>query len=80
MEYRRYSPDAQGESKLLAHREMVLEDFQADRGYPPDFFHIDPQPRHRVLDSVRGIQYTAGESEERIPVLLAAAEAKKAFL
>ena len=63
-----------------AHREIVLEDFQADRGYPPDFFRVDPQPRYRVLDSVRGIRYTAGESEEQIPVLLAAAEAKKAFL
>lgn len=80
MEYRRYSPDAQGNSKLLARREVGLEDFQADRDYPPDFFRVDPQPRYRVLDSVRGILYTAGESEEQIPVLLAAAEAKKAFL
>ncbi len=80
MEYRRYSPDAPGESRLLARREIVLEDFQADRGYPADFFRVDPQPRYRVLDSARGIRYTAGESEERIPVLLAAAEAKKAFL
>ena len=50
-----------------AHREIVLEDFQADRGYPPDFFRVDPQPRYRVLDSVRGIRYTAGESRSRFP-------------
>jgi thiol-disulfide isomerase/thioredoxin len=79
-EYRRYSPDAQGESKLIASREVVLEDFQANRGCPPDSFHVKPQPGYRVLDSVRGIQYTVGESEEQIPVLLAAAQAKKAFL
>ena len=80
MEYRRYSPKVQGEPELLARREVVLEDFQADRVYPADLFRVDPQPGSLVLDSVREIQYTVGESEEQIPVLLAAAEAKKAFL
>jgi len=63
----------------VASQEVVLEDFQTDRHYPSDLFRFDPPKGYHVCDSIRGIQYSVGDSEEKIAALLAAAQAKKAF-
>jgi len=77
--YARYSIDRQGKPTTKARHEVVLEDFQVDRQYPSDLFRFDPPKGYHLLDSIRGIQYSVGDSEGKIVVLMAAAQAKKAF-
>jgi hypothetical protein len=78
-QYAHYATDRQGKQKTLARQEVVLDDFQTDRHYPSDLFYFDPPKGYRVLDSTQGIQYSVGDSREKIAALRAAAQAKKAF-
>ena len=78
-EYARYSTDRPGNQEIVARKEVVLERFQVNRQYPSDSFHFDPPKGYRVGDSIRGIWYSVGDSEEKIAALLTAAKAKKAF-
>lgn len=78
-QYTHYSTDRQGNQKMLAQQEVVLESFQVNRQYPSDFFHFDPPKGYQVLDSTRGISYSVGDSEEKIAALLTAAKTKKTF-
>jgi hypothetical protein len=78
-EYTRHTTDRQSKQKTLARREVVLEEFEVNREYPPGFFHFDPPKGYRVLDSTLGIHYLVGDPPEKMAALLAAAQAKKAF-
>ena len=78
-QYTHYSTDRLGKQKTLARQEVVLEDFQVDRRYPSDMFSFDPPKGYRVLDSMRGIVYSVGDSKDKIAALVAAAQARKAF-
>jgi hypothetical protein len=78
VELGQFSTDLEGHQKTVASQEVVLEDFQTDHDYPSDLFRFDPPTGYHVWDSIRGIQYSVGESEEKIAALLAAAQVKKA--
>jgi thiol-disulfide isomerase/thioredoxin len=79
MVYTNYRIELDGQRSVAKDNQLTIEEFKGNEKYKLDMFQLAIPEGYRVIDSDRGIIYNAGDSQERINILLAGAKARDAF-
>lgn len=79
MVYTNYRIDRHGQRYVANETRLTVEEFTVNKQYQPELFEFDFPKGYKVTDANRGINYTVGDSQEKIGALVAAAKARDAF-
>lgn len=79
MTYTTYAVNSQEKRQITHETQIRLEEFIINKQYSSEFFEVHFPVGYNIIDSKRGIIYTAGNSENEIDALATAAKTRDDF-